>query len=95
VSFRFSTHGLRRVLCSCAAARLLPQADAGALLANGIYTDFPAELRLQPDGETLTPYPPLISSDLFGPREAAAIRSKISNTIDLRPVFVRIFAASW
>src|SRR6266404_5472988 len=45
---------------ACAAARLLPQSDAGALLARGIYIDFPAELRLRPDGETLTPYPPLI-----------------------------------
>jgi hypothetical protein len=29
-------------------------------LTDGIYIDFPAELRLQPDGEILTPYPRLI-----------------------------------
>ena len=63
------------------------------LLPEGIYMDFPAELRLQPDGETLTPYPTLdLGNDYLGHGEAAAIRSKISNTIDLRPVFVRIFA---
>src|SRR5713101_1025526 len=33
--------------------------SSSALLAEGIYIDFPAELRLRPDGETLTPYPPL------------------------------------
>jgi hypothetical protein len=37
------------------------------LLPEGIYMDFPAELRLQPDGETLTPYPNLdLGNDYLG-----------------------------